>query len=58
MEETMFDNDYFRNKVLHLRQRLHGMDGFMSVEKISENVPEREETEKVAFVKSNEKVNS
>lgn len=58
MEEMITDSGYFRERILEMRQRLHAMDGFSPVEKISENLPEREEIETVAFIKNNEKVNS
>lgn len=59
MEETLtFDNAYFRNKIMNLRQKLHALEGFSLVEKISENVPVPEEKDVHPLIKNNEKVNS
>jgi len=59
MEDTLtFDNAYFRNKIMNLRQKLHALEGFSPVEKISENVPVPEEKDVHPLIKNNEKVNS
>ncbi len=58
MEKTTFNNEYFLNKIQGMRQRLHTMKGFKPVEKISENISEKESNDNMAFVKVNEKVNS
>ena len=59
MEETLtFDNAYFRNKIMNLRQKLHALEGFSPVEKISENFPVPEENDVLRLNKKNEKENS
>ncbi len=58
MKETLFSKEYFQDKILTMRRKLHAMDGFRPVEKISENLPQSEEMEQVAFIKTNEKVNA
>ncbi|MCX4349516.1 MAG: hypothetical protein OSJ76_07030 [Alphaproteobacteria bacterium] len=58
MEEALFSKEYFQDKILTMRRKLHAMDGFQPVERISDNLPQSEEMEQVAFIKTNEKVNA
>jgi len=58
MEEQSFSNDYFRQKIEEMRQRLYAMDGFSPIENVSENFLDKDGKSSVSFVKTNEKVNS
>ena len=58
MENTDFTADYFKEKVNSLRLKLHRLEGFEPVEKISENIKELEEPALVLTVKTPEKVNA
>lgn len=58
MENALFNTDYFQDKILSMRRKLHAMKDFQPVEKISENLPRLEENEQAAFIKTNEKVNA
>ena len=59
MENTVnFDNTYFQEKISALRLKVHSMDGFVPVEKISENVAVKEDNLPFRLVKSNEKESS
>ena len=52
MEEALFSKEYFQDKILTMRRKLHAMDGFQPVERISDNLPQSEEMEQVAFIKT------
>ena len=55
MTETTINSDYFKDKILSLRQKLHAMDGFEPVENISENVAEPSADSKSVIFSSKEK---
>lgn len=56
-EITMENAEYFREKILNMRQRLHAMEGFERVENISENVPEPTPEIKSVIFSNKEKEN-
>lgn len=51
----MENAEYFREKILNMRQRLHAMEGFDRVENISENVPESTQNIKSVIFSNKEK---
>lgn len=58
MEDHNFMVDYFKEKINFLRLKLHSMEGFEPVEKISENIVVPEEPVLTLSVKTSEKVNA
>ena len=58
MENHNFTADYFKEKINSLRLKLHRMEGFEPVEKISENIAVPEEPVLTLSVKTSEKVNA
>lgn len=57
MAEAPLTSEYFQEKILSLRQKLHAMEGFERVENISENVPEPSSETKSAIFSNKEKEN-
>lgn len=55
MTEAALDSEYFKEKILSLRQKLHAMEGFEAIENISENVPKSKEATSIAFSSGKEK---
>ena len=56
MVEAVFSSEYFQEKILSLRQRLHAMDGFEPIENISENITsEQAKSASKAFISGKEK---
>ncbi len=45
----MENAEYFQEKIMSLRQKLHAMDGFEPIENISENIPEPTQIKSVIF---------
>ncbi len=57
MAEAPLTSEYFQEKILSLRQKLHAMEGFERVENISENVPEPSSETKSVIFSNKEKEN-
>ncbi len=57
MAEAPLTSEYFQEKILSLRQKLHAMEGFERVENISENVPETSSEAKSVIFSNKEKEN-
>ena len=55
MAEAPLTSEYFQEKILSLRQKLHAMEGFERVENISENVPEPSSEAKSVIFSNKEK---
>lgn len=51
----MENAEYFQEKIMSLRQKLHAMDGFEPIENISENVPESTQNIKSVIFSNKEK---